>query len=56
MVEMNTGFILHVINVAGKRKKLAGIDSFSRRDLLEGMMNGQNPLDFITINKSDNKR
>ena len=56
LVEMGTGCVLRVIHVAGTRMKRAGIDSFSRGDLLEGMMAGQNPLDFIPLNKSDDER
>ena len=50
LVEMGTGYTLHVIHVAGTRTKIAGIDGLSQGDLLEGMMTCQNPLDFIPLN------
>ena len=53
---MGTGCILHVIRVAGTSMKRAGIDGLSRGYLLEGMVTGQKPLDFIPINKSDDER
>ena len=56
LVEIVTGYILHVIHVAGTRMKRAGIDSFSRGDLLDVMMNSQNPLEFIPQNESADER
>ena len=56
MVDMGTYCILHLIHVAGTRMKLLVIDGLSRGDILEGMMNGQNPLDFIPMNESDDNR
>ena len=55
-MEIVTGYILHVIHVAGTRMKRAGIDSFSRGDLLDVMMNSQNPLEFIPQNESADER
>ena len=52
VVDMVTGCILRVIHVAGTMIKIEGIDGLSQRDILEGIMNGQNPLDFIYLNKS----
>ena len=56
LVEMVTGLIIHVISVAGTRMKILVIDGLSRGDLLVGMMTGQNPLDFIPLNESDDER
>ena len=55
-MEMGTGCILHIIHATGTRKKKAGIDGLYQGDLLEGMMNGQNPLDFITLNEWADER
>ena len=52
LVEMGTGYTLHVIHVAGTMTKIAGIDGLSQGDLLEGMMTCQNPLDSIPLNES----
>ena len=52
-VETELGCILHVIHVTGTQMKKAGIDGLSREDLLEVMMNGQSPLDFILIDSAD---
>ena len=49
LVDMETGCILHVIHLAGTRMKRAGIDGLSRGDILEVMMTGKNPLDFIPL-------
>ena len=49
LVDMVTGFILHIIHMAGTRMKILGIDGLSRVDILEGMITGQNPLDFIPL-------
>ena len=46
------GAILHVIHVAGTRMKESGIDGLSRGDMLEGMLKGEEPLQFLPINKS----
>ena len=56
VVEMVTGCILRVIHVAGTRIKRECIDGLSQRDILERMMNGQNPLDFIPLNESADER
>ena len=56
MVEMGTGYVLHIIHVAGTIIKRAGIYGLSRGDILEVIMTGQNPLDFITLNKSADER
>ena len=36
--------------------KKSGIYGLYQRNLLEGMINGQNPLDFITLNESADER
>ena len=56
LVEMVTGCILHVMSLAGTRMKQASIERLSRGDLLEGMMTGQNSLDFIPLNESADER
>ena len=53
---MVTCFILNGIHVAGTRMKRAGIDGFSRWYLLELMMTGQNPLEFIPMIESADER
>ena len=52
LVYMGTVCILHVIHVAVTRMKRAVIDGLYRGYLLEGIMTGKNPLDFIPLNKS----
>ena len=56
LVEMGTCCILNVIHVAGTRMKIAVIYGLYRGYLLEEMMNGQNPLDFIPMNESADER
>ena len=56
LVYMETCCILHVIYVAGTHMKKSGIYGLYQRNLLEGMINGQNPLDFITLNESADER
>ena len=56
MGEMGKECVLNFIYVAGTRMKRAGIDGLSRGDILEGMIIGQNPLDFITLNESADER
>ena len=51
LVDMVTGFILHIIHVAGTRMKISGIDGFSRGYLLERMITSKKPLDFIPLNE-----
>ena len=53
---MGKSWILHVIHVAVTRTKKAGIDGLSQGDILEGTMNGQNPLNFIPLKKSVDER
>ena len=56
LVDMGTGCILHVINVAGTRTKRAGIYGLSQGYHLEGITTGKNPWDFIPLNESADKR
>ena len=56
VVEMVTGCILHVIHVARTRIKREVIDGLYQRDILERIMNGQKPLDFIYLNDSADER
>ena len=56
LADMVTGCILHVIHVAGTRMKRAIIDGLSWGDPLEGMMTGQNSLDFIPLNESADEK
>ena len=42
--------------MAGTSTKRAGIYGLSQGDLLEVMMPGQNPLEFITLNESADER
>ena len=52
LADMEIGCILYVIHVAGTRMKRSGIYVFYQGDLLEGMMNSKNPLEFIPLNDS----
>ena len=56
MVYMDTGCILNVIHVEATKMKREVIDGFYRGDILEGMMNGQNTLYFITLHDSADER
>ena len=53
---MESCYIPHVIHVAGTRMKIAGIYGLSRGYLLKGMTTCKNPLDFIPLNDSADKR
>ena len=56
LVEMGTGCILHVTHLEGTRMKIAGIYVLYPGYLLGVMMTGQNPLEFIPLNKSADER
>ena len=56
LVEIETGCIFHVIHVAGTRMKQSGVDGLYQGDLLEGVMTGQNPLEFFPMNDSADER
>ena len=47
--ERDGGFKINVIHVAGTRMKSWGIDGFSRGNLTEGMMAGEDALTFIPL-------
>ena len=49
---MGKYFILHVVQVTVTRMKRSVIYGLYQGDLLEGMMTGKNPLDFIPMIKS----
>lgn len=55
-VELEHQLVLHVIHIAGTRMKAAGIDGLSRGDLLDGMMAGKDPLQYIPLNKGAGER
>jgi len=56
VLERKFGCIIHVIHIAGTRMKFSGVDGLSRGDLLEGIMSGSNPWDFIPLNTNANER
>jgi hypothetical protein len=47
--EMNYGFTLHVVHVAGTRMIEQGTDGLSRGALLEGVMAGRDMLSFVDL-------
>jgi hypothetical protein len=51
-LEMKCGLVLHLIHVAGTRMKDQGTDGLSRGDLLEGVMKGNDFLNYIPIHRS----
>lgn len=50
-VEIAGNLIVHVVHVAGTRMKAAGIDGLSRGDMLEGMLLGRDPLQYVPLDK-----
>jgi hypothetical protein len=50
--EMNYGFMLHVVHVAGTRMIAQGTDGLSRGILLEGVVKGEDMLAFIDLSKT----
>ena len=56
LLETKTGCIRNVINVEGTQMKQADKDGLYRGDILEGMMTGQKPLEFIPLNELSNER
>ena len=56
VLERKFGCIIHVIHIAGTRMKFSGVDGLSRGDLLEGIMSGSNPWDFIPLDTDANER
>ncbi|KAL7525365.1 hypothetical protein ACHAXR_000975, partial [Thalassiosira sp. AJA248-18] len=55
-MERETGCILHVIHIAGTRMKESGIDGLSRGDFLDGMMKGEDPLQYVPLDKGADER
>ena len=47
--EMDYGFTLHVVHVAGTRMIEHGTDGLSRGALLEGVMAGRDMLSFVDL-------
>jgi hypothetical protein len=43
-VQQDSGFILHMLHISGKRMKATGVDGLSRGDHTEGMMAGDDNL------------
>ncbi len=50
--EMNYGFTLHVVHVAGTRMIAQGTDGLSRGILLEGVVKGEDMLAFVDLSKT----
>ena len=51
-LEMDHGLLIHLIHVSGKRMIAQGTDGCSRGFLMEGVMAGENMLDFVDLGKS----
>ena len=51
VMERETGCVLHIIHIAGTRMKASGIDGLSRGDFLDGMMKGEDPLQYVPLDK-----
>ena len=47
--ERDASLVLHVIHVAGTRMKHWGIDGLSRGDFQEGLLGGNDPLEYIPL-------
>jgi hypothetical protein len=56
LLEMQAGWKLHVIHVAGTRTIRQGSDGLSRGDLLTGVMAGQSMLSFVPLHLSATER
>ncbi len=50
-LEMTAGLRIHVIHISGKRMIGHGADGLSRGNLTEGVMAGQNFLDFFPLER-----
>ena len=50
-MERQTGCVLHIIHIAGTRMKASGIDGLSRGDFLDGMIKGEDPLQYIPLDQ-----
>lgn len=51
-LEMKYGLLVHLIHISGKRMIAQGTDGCSRGFLMEGVMAGDNMLDFVDLAKS----
>ena len=51
-LEMETGMILHIIHISGKRMIDAGVDGLSRSDHSTGVMAGEDTRKFIPLHLS----
>jgi len=51
-LEMKYGLLIHLIHISGKRMIAQGTDGCSRGFLMEGVMAGDNMLDFVDLAKS----
>ena len=52
LLEMNSGWKLHVLHIAGARMIRQGADALSRGDLLTGVMGGEEMLSFLPLHLS----
>ena len=49
---MEFGLLIHIIHVSGKRMIAQGTDGCSRGSLMEGVMAGQDMLEFVDLAKT----
>jgi hypothetical protein len=52
LLEMHSGWKLHVIHIAGTRMIRQGADGLSRGDMLSGVMGGKSMLSFVPLHLS----
>ena len=55
-LERETGALFHVVHVAGKRMMDSGVDNLSRRDFMQGIMAGKDPLSYFPFHLDANQR
>ncbi len=55
-VELEAGFTLYDVHVAGMRMIAQGTDGLSRRIILEGVMSGKSMLHFVPLAQSATER
>jgi hypothetical protein len=55
-LEMSKGSKIILSHVSGERMKWQGTDSLSRRNLLEGVMKGQDMLTYVPLHQTATKR
>jgi hypothetical protein len=48
-LEMQTGMVLHVVHVSGKRMIASGVDGLSRSDHSTGVMAGHDVVDYVPL-------